>query len=56
MCCVGRGKEFYQTSEIIDPVALKSTSNEEPLEKPALISLEEGKVGHCIFEGLTWKT
>lgn len=55
MHCVGREEEFSQTSEITDASARKSMSKEEPLEKLWLISPEERKVGHWIFEGLTWK-
>lgn len=36
-------------------MALKSMSNEELLEELGLISLEERKAGHWIFEGLTWE-
>lgn len=55
MHCVGREEEFSQTSEITDASARKSMSKEESLEKLWLISPEERKMGHWIFEGLTWK-
>lgn len=39
-------KNFLGPSEIMEPVALKSVSSEEPLEELGLVSPEERKEGH----------